>query len=90
MSKNDLEQVELRTNQRHDLLLALKHRQQQTVAILNISKKERNLLLQQQHRAEKYILGKCILRSLRAFDVETSFMADSLHNVYRGVFVRNI
>ena len=47
MSKNDLEQIELRTNQRHDLLLALKHRQQQTVAILNISKKERNLLLQQ-------------------------------------------
>jgi hypothetical protein len=41
-----------------------------------------------QHKIEERgILGPCILRELSYFDVGTSFMADSLHNVYIGAFV---
>lgn len=31
--------------------------------------------------------GPCILRKLKHFDVGKSFLVDSLHNIYLGVFV---
>jgi hypothetical protein len=36
------------------------------------------------------ILGPCILRQLKHFDVGSSFASDNLHNVYRGVFVSSL
>jgi hypothetical protein len=36
------------------------------------------------------ILGPCILRQLKYFDVGFSFVSDNLHNVYHGVVVSSI
>ena len=36
----------------------------------------------------KGIMGVCIFRELAYFDVGRSFIADSLHNIYIGSFVR--
>ncbi len=91
MSKLDFEQVTLRTNQRHDDLLVLKqYHQQQMLTFCNQSKKQKKVMEEQFKEAEKGILDTCILRSLSVYDVGTSFMADSLHNVYRGSFVSRI
>ncbi len=91
MSKADLVKIKLRSNQSHDTLLNLKHRnQRQMIALRNKSKKQKKTIEKKHQKAEKGILGRCILRSLLIFDVGTSFMADSLHNVYRGAFVSRI
>lgn len=37
--------------------------------------------------SERGILGPCVLRQLKYFDVGFSFVSDNLHNVYHGVFV---
>ena len=88
MTNADLVQIELRSNQRHDTLLDFKTRHhQQMIALSKKSKKEKTIIEKGHKIAEKGILGRCILRSLRHFDVGTSFMADSLHNVYSGAFV---
>ena len=92
MNKVDLKTVTLRSNQRHDTLVDLKqYHEQQMITFSKRSKKEREVIQKQHKNAERGILGRCILRSLSIFDVGTSFMADSLHNVYSGAFVsRNI
>ena len=88
MNKTDLESVQLRCNQRYDSLLSLKHYHQQKINTVDKELKKKRKYLEEQHvTAEKGILGECILQSLRNFDVGTSFMADSLHNVYIGAFV---
>jgi hypothetical protein len=33
-------------------------------------------------------ISSCVLRDLTYFDVGTSFLSDSLHNIYHGVVVR--
>ena len=35
-------------------------------------------------------ISPCILRNLKYFDVGTSFLSDSLHNIYHGVMVSSI
>ena len=44
--------------------------------------------LEKEHRQkEKGVKGRCVLRSLSCFDVGRSFLIDSLHNIYLGLFV---
>jgi hypothetical protein len=91
MNKLDFDQLTLRTNQRHDDLLVLKqHHQQQILTFRNQPKQNKKIMEEHFKTAEKGILVRCILRSLFVFDVGMSFMADSLHNVYRGAFVSRI
>jgi hypothetical protein len=73
-----------RTNERHDELLQLKNR---NLIELRHARVRRAALAKKHKLEEKGILGPCILRQLSAFDVGKSFLADSLHNVYLGVFV---
>jgi hypothetical protein len=85
----ELKRIELRSNQRYDILLDLKRRHQQEMESLrNQTKKQKKVLKEQHQLYEKGILGECALRSLKFFDVGMSFMGDSLHNVYAGAFVR--
>jgi hypothetical protein len=35
-------------------------------------------------------IGECCLRDLRHFDVGQCFVFDTLHNLYRGTFVRTL
>jgi hypothetical protein len=89
MSEVELKRIELRSNQRYDILLDLKLRQQQKMESLrNQTKKQKKILKEQYDLSEKGILGECVLRSLKFFDVGMSFMGDSLHNIYAGAFVR--
>lgn len=91
MTNDQLEQVELRSNRRYDMLLDLKYRHQQSLNSLNnLPKGQKKVLKAQYETAEKGILGECIFRSLKFFDVGMSFMGDSLHNIYGGTFVRKL
>ncbi len=91
MCRNDLDKIVLRSNERYDILLHLKEQNKQQMMNFKCKSKKQQKHVKEQHgKAEKGILGPCVLRSLSAFDVGTSFMADSLHNVYRGVFVSKI
>ena len=47
-------------------------------------------LLTKHQLSAKGFRGPCILRSLSHFDVGSSFLVDSLHNVYLGVFVSTL
>ena len=40
--------------------------------------------------SEHGILGPCVLRQLKYFDVGSSFVSDNLHNIYHGAFVSSI
>lgn len=89
VEEDDLANITLRTNERYDLLLELKQRNDTNMQnFKNRSKKERQEIEDQNKKKEKGVKGICVLRSLLSFDVGISFMADSLHNVYSGCFVR--
>jgi hypothetical protein len=91
VNKIKFQQIELRSNQRYDALLNLRHyHQQQLNTFDKLSKQQRKIIEEQYAAKEKGILGECTLRSLFCCDVGTSFMADSLHNVYAGAFVSKI
>jgi hypothetical protein len=49
------------------------------------SKLKKKLL--KNRESERGILGRCVFRELKYFDVGFSFVSDNLHNVYQGVFV---
>lgn len=88
MIPNEFKQTNRRSNIRFDLLLDIKllHDQLRQSIQGRIPKS-----LTKQHKIqEKGILGPCIFRELSYFDVGDGFMADSLHNVYIGAFVRTI
>ena len=88
MDKPTIEQVQQRTNERYDTLVRLKQHHEQVINNLpKRSSKQRKNILKQYGQAERGVMGICVLRSLSTFDVGTSFMTDSLHNVYRGAFV---
>ncbi|CAF4829076.1 unnamed protein product, partial [Rotaria socialis] len=68
------QQPRLRTNETYDIFM-------------NTYEKERftnNNELRDRLRGH---IGPCALRSLTYFDVGTSFLSDSLHNIYHGVMV---
>ncbi|CAF1674104.1 unnamed protein product, partial [Rotaria magnacalcarata] len=86
MTLDAVEETNLRSNMRFDVLLDLKllHEQIQQ----SFPMRKRKSLVEQHRLEEKGILGPCILRELSYFDVGRSFMADTLHNVYIGAFKR--
>ena len=81
----DLDDIAMRSNERYDIL----------IDILELQQQLRDLWPRHRHskeppvdkRNEKGLMGNCIFRELRHFDVGRSFLADSLHNVYIGAFV---
>ena len=75
-----------RTNERHDLLLEQLRRNEIELAAFT-SYRGRGALTQAHKITEKGVKGPCILRTLSKFDVGRSFLVDSLHNIYLGLFV---
>ena len=90
MGKPTIVEIQQRTNELYDTLIRLKQHHEQVINNLpkRSTKQKKNIdILKQYGQAERGVMGICVLRSLSTFDVGTSFMTDSLHNVYRGAFV---
>lgn len=88
MTHDDFLSTSLRSNKRYDILIELKSMHEH---LRERSSSESIKSLELKHKkAEKGILGQCSLRKLSYFDVGSSFMADSLHNIYIGAFVSNL
>jgi len=85
-SQYDIENTPTRCNERYDMLINVFELQQQLRSIW--PKKKRLMIELANEKNEKGIMGICSLRELAHFDVGRSFMTDSLHNIYIGVFVR--
>lgn len=85
IKNHELNDLITRSNERYDTL----------IDIIEIQKDLANIWPRQRlskkppidKRNEKGLMGICVLRGLRYFDVGRSFMADSLHNIYIGAFV---
>lgn len=75
-----------RTNDRHDFLVKQIERNEIELADF-VGHHGRPALLQKHRDLSKGLKSPCVLRSLSHFDVGQSFLVDSLHNVYLGVFV---
>ncbi|CAF1366154.1 unnamed protein product [Adineta ricciae] len=75
-----------RTNERHDLLIKQLHRN--AIELTASTYRGRRDLTDKHKQSEKGVKGPCVLRSLSNFDVGSSFLVDSLHNVYLGLFKR--
>ena len=75
-----------RTNDRHDELLEQLRRNEDQLS--KLSNRRGRRAFKETHKNEvKGVKGPCILRKLRKFDVGQSFLVDSLHNIYLGLFV---
>jgi hypothetical protein len=71
------QQPRLRTNKTYD-------------EFMNIYKKERFMNdIEVRDRLRGHI-SPCVLRDLTFFDVGSSFLSDSLHNIYHGVVVSDL
>lgn len=74
-----------RSNIRHDTLLALK--ESRDSKRIQLPQKDRKKQEKLDTKKNHGILGPRVLRACSKFDVGSSFMSDSLHNVYIGAFV---
>lgn len=75
-----------RTNDRHDELLEqLRRNEDQLSKLTNCH--GRRAFKEAHKNAVKGVKGPCVLRNLLKFDVGKSFLVDSLHNIYLGLFV---
>lgn len=84
----DGDTLQKRNNQRHDeLLLIYEANEKELAAFIKRGDRGRDKLEKKHQLLVKGIQGPCVLRSLAYFDVGSSFVVDSLHNVYLGVFV---
>ena len=54
------------------------------------AKRKLKRMLDENKESEHGILGPCVFRQLKYFDVGFSFVSDSLHNVYHGAVVSSI
>ncbi|CAM4767431.1 unnamed protein product [Rotaria magnacalcarata] len=85
-------QPNLRSNDRHDHLVMIKEKNDADIAKITsrrlgrIAKRQLKQKIAENKQSEYGILGPCILRQLKYFDVGFSFLSDNLHNVYHGVF----
>lgn len=70
-------QPRLRTNETYD-------------GFMKIYKKQRFTNINELRDRLRGHIGPCLLRDLKCFDVGTSFLSDSLHNVYHGVMVSKL
>ena len=85
ISQNDLS-ANARTNDRYDELLEQLRRNEDQLSKLSDRRGRR--AFKEAHKNEvKGVKGPCVLRKLPKFDVGQSFLVDSLHNVYLGLFV---
>ena len=75
-----------RSNARHDFYQKQLKRNAVQLA-LHPGSCSRSALLRSQNNLVKSEKGPCVLRSLSMFDVGQSFLFDSLHNFYLGLFV---
>ena len=86
-------QPHLRSNDRYDYLISIKESNEKQIEKFNgrlLDRKAKRRLKQKlvkNKESERGILGPCILRQLKYFDVGFSFVSDSLHNIYHGIFV---
>ncbi|CAF1177540.1 unnamed protein product [Rotaria sordida] len=89
--ENSLIQPQLRTNDRYDYLILIKELNDIEIEKINrhsLDRKGKRQLKQKlikNKESEHGILGPCVLRQLKYFDVGFSFVSDNLHNVYQGV-----
>lgn len=75
-----------RTNDRHDELLEQLRRSEDLLSKLT-NRGGRRAFKEAHKNAVKGAKGPCVLRNLLKFDVGKSFLVDSLHNIYLGLFV---
>ena len=75
-----------RTNDRHDFLVQQIERNERELADF-VGPYGRPALIQKHKNLSKGLKSPCIFRSLSHFDVGQSFLVDSLHSIYLGVFV---
>ena len=78
-----------RSNARHDFYLSQLRKNSIQLAKFTGSH-GRPALLQSHRNAVKGAKGPCTFRSLSRFDVGHSFLFDSLHNLYLGLFVSTL
>ena len=81
----DLDDTLVRSNERYDVLIDILELQQQLKDLWPRDRHSTEPPVDK--RNEKGLMGKCVFRDLKYFDVGRSFLADSLHNVYIGAFV---
>ncbi|CAF4188742.1 unnamed protein product [Rotaria magnacalcarata] len=90
--KNSLNPPHLRSNDRYDSLILIKELNDIEIEMINChsldckAKRQLKQKLIENKESEHGILGSCMLRQLKYFDVGFSFVSDNLHNVYHGVF----
>ena len=85
---DDLDDINKRSNERYDQLIDVIQVRRQLNNQLTRKKQLKDLTIEKPHGQE--IMGVCLLRELTYFDVGRFFMADSLHNIFIGTFVRNM
>ena len=85
VSENDIPITE-RCNERHDFYQDQLRRNAMELANF-VGSHGRSALLKAHKKAVKGAKEPCVLRSLSRFDVGRSFVFDSLHNLYLGLFV---
>ena len=81
----ELDDIPMRSNERYDILIDIFQLQQQLQELWPRDRHSKEPPVDK--RNEKGLMGNCLLRELRYFDVGRSFLADTLHNVYIGAFV---
>ena len=81
----ELDDIPMRSNERYDILFDIFQLQQQLKELWPRDRHSKAPPVDK--RNEKGLMGNCLLRELKYFDVGRSFLADSLHNVYIGAFV---
>lgn len=78
-----------RTNERHDLLIEQIRKNE--IEMANTQRGRGRQVLAEKHKiTEKGLKSPCLLRKLSKFDFGYSFLVDSLHNIYLGLFVSAI
>lgn len=80
--------LRLRDNARHDELVTLHEvNVKELDDFIRNGSRGREKLETKHKLSTKGVRGPCVLRSLAYFDVGSSFLTDSLHNIYLGLFV---
>ena len=81
------EPLQLRTTARHDHLVTIQQANAaELIAFIEQGARGRDRLETKHTLSLRGIKGPCELRSLAQFDVGSSFLVDTLHNVYLGAF----
>lgn len=89
MKEGDI--LRMRSNARHDTLLILHETNIKELEEFNRNGNRGREKLEARHKfSVKGIRGPCVFRPLTYFDVGSSFLTDSLHNIYLGLFVSKI